>query len=86
MILLIDPSKDVVESIKAPKQSTLTKIVGAYEEYYRLKNKLEKQETYEDIEDKLGSSAVVIFIKGSSQATDHLASKHLLDQLHKLEI
>ena len=65
VILVINPKKKEVECIKNPKMATLTKIVGAYEEYYRLKAMLEKNETFEEIEDKISSSAVVIFIKGN---------------------
>mmetsp|Transcript_7036 Transcript_7036/g.8472 ORF Transcript_7036/g.8472 Transcript_7036/m.8472 type:complete len:95 (-) Transcript_7036:62-346(-) len=36
-ILLMHPENDYIEYIKAPKKDSLPKIVGAYEEYYRLK-------------------------------------------------
>ena len=65
VVLVINPKKKEVESIKNPKKATLTKIIGAYEEYYRLKAAMERNETFEEIEDKLSLAAVVIFIKGN---------------------
>jgi len=60
------PKKKHIEYIKTPKSESLAKVLGAYEEYYRLSFVNEQKDAFAEIEDKLDSSSIVIFIRGTS--------------------
>ena len=80
------PKKKHVEYIKSPKSESLAKVLGAYEEYYRLSFVNEQKEAFIEIEDKLASSSIVIFIRGTPINPACRASRTMVEQLDSLEI
>lgn len=82
----MQPKKKHVEYIKTPKCESLAKVLGAYEEYYRLSFVNEQKEAFAEIEDKLSSSSIVAFIRGTPQAPACRASRQMIEQLDNLEI
>lgn len=69
------PKKKHIEYIKQPKSDSLAKVLGAYEEYYRLTFVNEQKEAFAEIEDKLSSASIVIFIRGTPALPACRASK-----------
>ena len=82
----MQPKKKHIEYIKNPKSGGLAKVLGAYEEYYRLSFVNEQKEAFAEIEDKLASSSTVIFIRGTPANPACRASKQIVEQLDNLEI
>ena len=80
------PKKRQIEHIKSAKRENLAKILGAYEEYYRLSFVKEEKEAFEEIEDKLNSSALVCFIRGNAQDPQCRASRLMIENLDRLEV
>ena len=64
----------------------MAKILGAYEEYYRLTFVNEQKEAFQDIEDKLSSASIVIFIRGTQIVPMCRASRQMVESLDNLEI
>ena len=64
----------------------MAKVLGAYEEYYRLSFVNEQKEAFTEIEDKLSSASIVIFIRGNPAAPACRASRQMVEQLDNLEI
>ena len=65
---------------------TLGGILDAYEEFYRESFNNERKEAFEDIEEKLSSYPVVLFIRGTPTNPMCKSSKFLVDKLQRLDI
>lgn len=85
-LLLMHPSKQQAEFIKIPSIKNLAKVLGAYEEFYREAFVNERTEAFREIEDKLSSFPIVMFIRGSPIKPQCKSSKVLVDQFEKLEV
>ena len=62
---MLQPENQFIEYIKSPKVDSLAKIIGAYEEYYRLKKKFEQRKAFREIDQKLSTASIVVFIRGT---------------------
>ena len=75
----LQPKKKHIEYIKQPKSDSLAKVLGAYEEYYRLSFVNEQKEAFSEIEDKLACGSIVIFIRGTPTMPACRASRQMVE-------
>jgi len=78
-LLLMHPSKHQCEYIKEPRVTSLAKVLGAYEEFYRESFANEKKEAFAEIEEMLSTFPIVMYIRGSTGKPSCRSSKALVD-------
>ena len=67
--------KKTQEYIRTPKCETLPKILGAYEEFYKLNFMNEQWQAFQEIEDRLASTPIICFIRGGATSPQCKASR-----------
>ena len=67
--------KKTQEYIRTPKVETLPKVLGAYEEFYKLTFMNEQRQAFQEIEDRLASTPIICFIRGGATSPQCKASR-----------